>query len=545
MKKSPPIWALYLADALQILAVLLIVFSYTANDMVIPFSTAALCMLMTAIAAATSLVPFLLDYKSSKFQANAESLKKDAKIEEAFNILFKETSSIKSAQTATAANLQETFSQLCELKNQLAEKSVSLKKCASEIKELADRLSLLEENAPQGNDGELQILRDELTEKIDALSGDVDSALARLDVVDEKISSDEKHLESANQSAQQANTKTDELADKANILSDKTNELSGRADELSSKAAEYESKLKTLSERLGYIENRIDETEYDEDAGESEDEVENQDQEDNDITQEPPEQNEDKGALPEELSGVLKKAISNSQKNSTKSFIDKMLDKGAVEAEAKEEDKKPAAIENPESDIGIESFPESDEDAESNGGILPVFGKDAVEINPNIDDFSFLNDNNDSKKSDKSIIEDILNLPVNAEPDFEEGKETTETVDKKPEGEKAQKESPQTMLFDDLPPAEKKPKKAKEGKTCLIVNALVGIGNKPYVRKNGEQKGVPMQFLEIGKWQYAPENFDEPARLSVWLNDSVMANEGDILVNPSEQIEINATFKNA
>ncbi|MDY6069668.1 MAG: hypothetical protein SPI34_08110 [Opitutales bacterium] len=543
MKKSPPIWALYLADALQILAVLLIVFSYTANGEVIPLSTAALCMLMTAIAAATSLVPFFLDYKSSKFRSNAESLKKDAKIEEAFNILFKETSSVKSAQTATAANLQETFSQLCELKNQLAEKSVSLKKCASEIKELTDRLSLLEENATQGNDDELQVLRDELTEKIDALSGDVDSALARLDMVDEKISSDEKHLESASQSALQANTKTDELADKANILSDKTNELSGRADELSSKAAEYESKLKTLSERLGYIENRIDETEYDED--ESEGEVEKHGREDNDIIQAQTEQDADKGALPEELSGVLKKAISNSQKNSTKSFIDKMLDKSAADAEAKEENKKPDEGENPEDDHGIESFPESDEDDESNGGILPVFGKDAVEINQNIDDFSFLNDNNGHKKSDKSIIEDILNLPVNAEPDFEEEKENTEAVDKKPEGEKAQKEGPQTMLFDDLPPAEKKPKKAKEGKTCLIVNALVGIGNKPYVRKNGERKGVPMQFLEIGKWQYAPENFDEPARLSVWLNDSVMANEGDILVNPSEQLEINATFKNA
>ncbi len=537
MKKSPPIWALYLADALQIVAVLLVVFSYTANGEVIPFSTAAVCMLMTAVAAATSLVPFLLDYKSSKFSANAESLKKDAKIEEAFNILFRETNSIKSAQSATATNLQETFSQLCELKNQLAEKSVSLKKCSSEIRELAEKLSAFEANNTQRDDNELQAVRDELTEKIDALSGDVDSALARLDAVDEKISSDEKHLESANQNALQASTKTEELADKANILSDKTDELTGRADELSSKAAEYESRLKTLSERLGYIENRIDETEYDEDAGERVEEVENLDIEDNEIVQEPIGHDIDKGALPEELSGVLKKAISNSQKNSTKSFIDKMLDKGAPQDEAKGE--------SAPAEDGIESFPESGEDAdeENNGGIFPVFGKDAVEINPNMDDFSFLDGS--GKKSDKSIIEDILNLPVNAEEDFEEEKANTEGSDKKNDGEKPQKESPQTMLFDDLPPAEKKPKKAKEGKTCLIVNALVGIGNKPYVRKNGEQKGVPMQFLEIGKWQYAPEDFDEPARLSVWLNDSVMANEGDILVNPSEQIEINATFKNA
>ena len=42
--------------------------------------------------------------------------------------------------------------------------------------------------------------------------------------------------------------------------------------------------------------------------------------------------------------------------------------------------------------------------------------------------------------------------------------------------------------------------------TALIVNLMIGIGNKPFVRGTGpglsQDKGVPMSFLGIGRWQW-------------------------------------------
>lgn len=58
--------------------------------------------------------------------------------------------------------------------------------------------------------------------------------------------------------------------------------------------------------------------------------------------------------------------------------------------------------------------------------------------------------------------------------------------------------------------------------TCLIVNLMIGIGNKPFVRGTGpglaEDAGQPMQFLAIGRWLWrAPA--DAPVTVQVWKND--------------------------
>ena len=59
--------------------------------------------------------------------------------------------------------------------------------------------------------------------------------------------------------------------------------------------------------------------------------------------------------------------------------------------------------------------------------------------------------------------------------------------------------------------------------TALIVNLMIGIGNKPYVRGTGpglsRDKGVPMSFLGIGRWQWISPDPEAPATVEVWKND--------------------------
>ena len=59
--------------------------------------------------------------------------------------------------------------------------------------------------------------------------------------------------------------------------------------------------------------------------------------------------------------------------------------------------------------------------------------------------------------------------------------------------------------------------------TALIIYLMIGIGNKPFVRGTGpglsQDKGVPMGFLGIGRWQWISPDPEAPATVEVWKND--------------------------
>ena len=56
---------------------------------------------------------------------------------------------------------------------------------------------------------------------------------------------------------------------------------------------------------------------------------------------------------------------------------------------------------------------------------------------------------------------------------------------------------------------ETKPKKSSTGTTSVVANVMIGIGNKPFLRGEGPglswDEGVPMNFIEIGKWAWSPQ----------------------------------------
>lgn len=86
-----------------------------------------------------------------------------------------------------------------------------------------------------------------------------------------------------------------------------------------------------------------------------------------------------------------------------------------------------------------------------------------------------------------------------------------------------------------------------DGATRVIATAYIGIGNKLFIRGDGPglfpDKGVPMQFISIGKWRWETEEADASVTVSFWKNDSEPAsNLAEVTIDPSHQQEVKLTF---
>jgi hypothetical protein len=86
------------------------------------------------------------------------------------------------------------------------------------------------------------------------------------------------------------------------------------------------------------------------------------------------------------------------------------------------------------------------------------------------------------------------------------------------------------------------PESAADGTgTALIVNLMIGIGNKPFIRGTGpglsQDKGVPMSFLGIGRWQWISPDPEAPATVEVWKNDQSPMGE-PLHISGGEPLEV-------
>jgi hypothetical protein len=86
-----------------------------------------------------------------------------------------------------------------------------------------------------------------------------------------------------------------------------------------------------------------------------------------------------------------------------------------------------------------------------------------------------------------------------------------------------------------------------DGATRVLVTAYIGIGNRLFIRGEGPglqpDKGVPLQFVSIGKWRWETNEASAPVRFRLFKNDSVeCATLGEVAVEPGHQTEITARF---
>ncbi len=85
-----------------------------------------------------------------------------------------------------------------------------------------------------------------------------------------------------------------------------------------------------------------------------------------------------------------------------------------------------------------------------------------------------------------------------------------------------------------------------DGATRLLATAYIGIGNKLFIRGDGPglswDRGVPMQFVSIGKWGWHTHDAASPVRIKLYKNDESAALSGELTLDPGRHTEITALF---
>lgn len=126
--------------------------------------------------------------------------------------------------------------------------------------------------------------------------------------------------------------------------------------------------------------------------------------------------------------------------------------------------------------------------------------------------------------SEARVNPPVASAPAETEEEEEEEEEVIEEIEEEP------------------PAAPSAPESTAAGTgTALIVNLMIGIGNKPFVRGNGsglsQDKGVPMSFLGIGRWQWISPDPEAPATVEVWKNDQSPLGE-PLHISGGEPLEV-------
>lgn len=155
------------------------------------------------------------------------------------------------------------------------------------------------------------------------------------------------------------------------------------------------------------------------------------------------------------------------------------------------------------------------------------------------------------KKSAASLAERIDELsgrvdalaarPSSGPAPAEEAEEDESPTAPAPAPEKAEEDEP--GLFEEEPAAKPatSPKSDAGRGTSLTINLMIGIGNKPFVRGSGPglsaEKGVPMSFLGIGRWQWVCPEPDAAATVEIWKNDQTPLGE-PVHLSGGEPVEL-------
>jgi hypothetical protein len=109
-------------------------------------------------------------------------------------------------------------------------------------------------------------------------------------------------------------------------------------------------------------------------------------------------------------------------------------------------------------------------------------------------------------------------------------------------------EPPAPEDFSQLPPEENKPaaNRSADGRTRLTVTSYIGIGNKLHLRGEGpglsQTKGVPLQFVSIGRWRWETDKATEPVICRIYKNDRLEAPIGVLTLLPGTENEVSAQF---
>ena len=129
--------------------------------------------------------------------------------------------------------------------------------------------------------------------------------------------------------------------------------------------------------------------------------------------------------------------------------------------------------------------------------------------------------------------------PVTEDADDEEAEPVADADEEDEEAEADEEAIESEPAAEEAAPAAA-PVVTSEG-TALVINLMIGIGNKPFVRGSGPglsaDHGILMNFLGIGRWQWVSPQPDAPATVEVWKNDQSPLGE-PIHLSGGETVEL-------
>ena len=216
--------------------------------------------------------------------------------------------------------------------------------------------------------------------------------------------------------------------------------------------------------------------------------------------------------------------------------IDEENSEDGASDEKLEEDKELA--DEPSDDDSPEEL--EDEDPESTESKLEEETFDDLELEEPEEELSENDEGEDEPAEEVSVDEEPPPLDEPAELDLglPAPEETLRKVDALLAGEST---APPPVKEEEAPT-----RKAPGGMTTVIAKVMIGIGNKPYVRGEGPglswEEGVPMNFLEIGKWAWSPSRKNASVTIQIYRNDEDPDNTGKHEIKPGEKFELTPDF---
>ena len=86
-----------------------------------------------------------------------------------------------------------------------------------------------------------------------------------------------------------------------------------------------------------------------------------------------------------------------------------------------------------------------------------------------------------------------------------------------------------------------------DGTSRLLATAYIGIGNRLFIRGAGPglswEKGIPLQFVSIGKWRWETTEAATPIAFKLYKNDTVECTSlGEQAITPGHLTEVTAAF---
>ena len=585
MQKKTPIWPLYVADALMFLTVLAACLPNIRLYEPLGVWQTAILAGIVFVAMLMVLTPYVLDSIAGVKVARINAAKSKIQSDEQLRTIFGDLRTLRNSLIEQMENTQKAKNLADSVAQELLGEKLRLKKLDESVEKLAQK-SKADSEAFGGLKLALGEFKSELASAKDG--GELEPRIAKLERESEKLSGEFEDIKikieeliGEIQSALAGGGESESEAE--------SEESEGEADEEPAGGGEAEEQFEADDNGAEFVEAREGET-FDGDSGEAEFE-EQAEAEDGEgepgesAWQDEPEEAEDKNF---ENGGKEEELEDSAEEGEDGVEVEDKDESGAEEnKEVKEDTSEPQGVESEDKIKGEGEAPDANSEGEASeskeaeaaeiakhdaeNGIADTEVEEPIKKSKSHPNWAGMIDkalSNSQAFSTRSVVSRFIEKnkmgeapdlsdqsePPLAEklgePDVSESESAEEVEDSKEyeDLKKEEKKNPQAALFDDLEiPEIKRAKPARRGDTAIVANAFLGIGNRPFVRGSSAglspDKGVAMQMLEIGKWQWICEALPtDPIKITIWLNDEKPSTLGEIVLNPGETLDIDLSF---